>query len=180
MPSCAADACGSPTRHGIVTRSSGSSTRGACVAKGEQWYLLAAVYARSDEGAERTYRVDRIQAAIVTDEKSVRPSDLDLADAWERVVGLVREQRAAASATLIVDEAIVPFLRESLGADAVVELSTERQRVHARVSAPTVPLLARRLAGWAEYFEVVEPDEVRAELARLGVVLEARNADPRQ
>lgn len=145
------------------------------VAKGEQWYLLGAV-----DGAERTYRVDRIQAASVTDEKSERPSDLDMADAWERVVGVVREQRAAASATLIVDEAIVPFLRESLGADAVVEESTEGQRVRARVSAPTVPLLARRLAGWAEYFEVREPAEVRAELARLGAVLGARNVDSRQ
>ena len=132
------------------------------------------------EGAERTYRVDRIQAAEVTDEPSVRPSDLDLADAWERVVGVVREQRAAASATIIVDEAIVAFLRESLGADAVVDLSEEHQRVRARVSAPTVALLARRLAGWAEYFEVVEPVEVRAELARLGAVLRARNADLRQ
>ena len=145
------------------------------VAKGDQWYLLGAV-----EGAERTYRVDRIQAAEVTDEPSVRPSDLDVADAWERVVGVVREQRAAASATIIVDAAIVAFLRESLGADAVVDLSEEHQRVRARVSAPTAALLARRLAGWAEYFELVEPVEVRAELARLGAVLRARNADLRQ
>jgi predicted DNA-binding transcriptional regulator YafY len=151
------------------------------VAKGDQWYLLGAVRAPGEtQGAERTYRVDRIQAATVTDEQSVRPSDLDLADAWERVVGVVREQRAAASATLIVDEAIVPFLRESLGVDAVVELSTDRERVRARVSAPTVPLLARRLAGWAEYFDVVEPREVRAELARLGAQLSARNADTQQ
>ena len=145
------------------------------VATGEQWYLLGAV-----DGAERTYRVDRIQAATVTDEQSARPSDLDLADSWERVVGVVREQRAAASTTLIVDEAIVPFLRESLGADAVVEVSAERQRVRARVSAPTVPLLARRLAGWAEYFEVIESREVRAELARIGAVLVARSAESRQ
>ena len=151
------------------------------VAKGEQWYLLGAVRAPGEtQGAERTYRVDRIQAATVTDEQSVRPSDLDLADAWERVVGVVREQRAAASATLTVDEAIVPFLRESLGADAVVEVATEGQRVRARVTAPTVALLARRLAGWAEYFEVIEPAEVRAELTRLGAVLGARNADPHQ
>ena len=151
------------------------------VAKGDQWYLLGAVRAPGEtQGAERAYRVDRIQAATVTDERSVRPSDLDLAEAWERAVGMVREQRAAASATLIVDEAIVPFLRESLGADAVVEESTEGQRVRVRASAPTVPLLARRLAGWAEYFEVIEPGEVRAELARLGAVLGARNADPPQ
>ena len=151
------------------------------VAKGEQWYLLGAVRQPGEaQGAERTYRVDRIQAATVTDEESVRPNDLDLADAWERVVGAVREQRAAASATLIVDEAILAFLREALGADAVVELSTEGQRVRARVSAPTVSLLARRLAGWAEYFDVIEPGEVRAELARLGAVLGARNAGPQQ
>jgi hypothetical protein len=92
----------------------------------------------------------------------------------------VREQRAAASATLLVDEAIVPFLREALGADAVTEVSTEHERVRAMVSAPTLRLLARRLAGWAEYFAVLEPRGLRTELARLGAELGARNADAPQ
>ena len=146
------------------------------VEKGDQWYLLGAV--RTDgavDGAERTYRVDRVQAAVVSDEESVRPSDLDLADAWQRVVGTVREQRAAASSTLLVDAAIVPFLREALGADAVEELASDLDRVRVRATAPTPALLARRLAGWAEYLTVVEPTAVREELARLGAALVERN-----
>lgn len=144
------------------------------VEKGDQWYLLGAV-----DGAERTYRVDRMTAATVTDEESVRPSDLDLADAWQRVVGAVQEQRAAASATLLIDEAVVAFLRDALGADAVTDVAEDAaphaQRARIRVSAPTLGLLARRIAGWAEYFEVVEPSELRRELARLGDALTDRN-----
>jgi predicted DNA-binding transcriptional regulator YafY len=148
------------------------------VAKGEQWYLVAGVREPGErQGAERTYRVDRIRAATLTNEESVRPSDFDLADAWERVVGEVRERRAAASAVLLVDEAIVPFLRDALGADAVTEHSTEHARTRLHVTAPTVPLLARRIAGWAEYLEVLEPVTVRDALARLGAELVARNVN---
>jgi predicted DNA-binding transcriptional regulator YafY len=155
------------------------------VEKGGRWYFLGAVHSTgSADGAERTYRVDRISAATVTEEQSVRPRDLDLADAWERVVGAMRAQRAAASALLLVDAAVLPFLRESLGADSVEELTmdaaADAERTRVRVTAPTVPLLARRLAGWAEYLSVVEPDSVRTELARLGAVLTARNGDTQQ
>ncbi len=151
------------------------------VEKGDTWYLLGAVRTEGAvDGAERTYRVDRIQEATVTDEESVRPSDLDLADAWQRVVGAVREQRAAASSTLLVDDAIVPFLRETLGADSVDELGTAEGRTRVQVAAPTTSLLARRLAGWAEYLTVVDSDALERELARLGAVLVARNGDDRQ
>lgn len=140
------------------------------VSKDDTWYLLGVV-----DGAERTYRVDRISAATVSDAPSTRPSDLDLADAWQRVVEVVREQRAAAFATLIVDEAIVPLLRDALGADGVEDATAHDERVRVRVSAPTVPLLARRLAGWTEYFTVIDSADLRAELRRIGAALVVRN-----
>ncbi len=37
-------------------------------------------------------------------------------------------------------------------------------------------MIAERLAGWGGYAEVVGPDEVRAELARIGSELVARYA----
>ncbi len=49
------------------------------VAKGNMWYLIAAV-----EGEIRTYRVSRVQAARVTDQPCMRPNDFDLAAYWEQ------------------------------------------------------------------------------------------------
>ncbi|MBC7814096.1 MAG: YafY family transcriptional regulator [Burkholderiales bacterium] len=49
------------------------------VAKGNVWYLVAAV-----DGSLRTYRVSRVRAAVVTDEPAVRPDDFDLAAYWRQ------------------------------------------------------------------------------------------------
>jgi len=140
------------------------------VRKREHWYLLGAV-----GGAERTYRVDRMLEAVVTEEAAVRPDDLDLGELWARVTDEVERQRAGASATVVADTGIVPLLRTQFGQRAVVEAPVDELRSRVRVTAPTEQLLARGLAGWAEYLDVVEPGSLRQELARLGRVLVARN-----
>ncbi len=47
------------------------------VAKGSAWYLAASV-----ESEFRTYRVSRVQEAVLLDEPCVRPKDFDLAASW--------------------------------------------------------------------------------------------------
>lgn len=141
------------------------------VRKREQWYLLGAV-----DGAERTYRVDRMLRAEVTDAPASRPDDLDLAEVWERVTAAVDAQQASASASIVADAGIVPLLRTQFGQQAVVEATIDPMRSRVRVTAPTEQLLARGLAGWGEYLDVVEPASLRDELRRLGEVLVARNA----
>jgi len=113
--------------------------------------------------------------ASVTDEPAERPDDLDLAELWERVTAEVEEQRAAASATVIVDSGIVPLLHTQFGQRAVHEASVDAMRSRVRITAPTEQLLARGLAGWAEFVEVEEPASLRAELLRLGRALVERN-----
>jgi predicted DNA-binding transcriptional regulator YafY len=49
------------------------------VAKGRIWYLVADV-----EGETRTYRISRIQQAVILDEPCTRPPDFDLAGYWQR------------------------------------------------------------------------------------------------
>lgn len=142
------------------------------VRKREHWYLVGAV-----DGAERTYRVDRMLEAEATDESAERPDGLDLADVWDRVTAEVAERRAAATATIHVDAGIVPLLRTQFGQQAIEEVRLDDIRARVRVSAPTEQLLARGLAGWAEYFEVVEPASLRAELVRLGRALVERNTE---
>ncbi|MEV1129661.1 WYL domain-containing protein [Agromyces sp. NPDC049794] len=141
------------------------------VRKHDRWYLLAGV-----EGAERTYRVDRILEAEVTDAPAERPDGLDLAEVWERVTAAVDEQRAAATATILVDTGIVPLLSTQFGQRAVDDEPVDPIRSRVRVTAPTEQLLARGLAGWGEYVEVLEPASVRDELRRLGEALVRRNA----
>jgi len=141
------------------------------VQKQEHWYLLGAV-----DGAERTYRVDRMLDAAPTDEPAVRPEGLDLADVWERVTAAVDEQRAAATATIVVDSGIVPLLHTQFGQRAVDATGLDPGRSRVVVTAPTEVIIARGLAGWAEYLEVVEPESLRRELHRLGAALVARNA----
>ncbi|MDQ0575079.1 helix-turn-helix transcriptional regulator [Agromyces albus] len=140
------------------------------VEKHEVWYLLGGV-----AGAERTYRVDRIVEAIVVDEAAQRPADFDLAEAWERVMHEVNEHRERASAVVITDTAILPFLRERFGERSMSAESVDEHRTRIRVTAPTESLLARSLAGWADHLEVVEPESVRVELKRLGSELVRRN-----
>jgi len=140
------------------------------VRKRDHWYLLGAV-----EADERTYRVDRMLEASITDEPADRPDDLDLVELWERVTAEVEEQRAAASATVLVDRGIVPLLHTQFGQRAVHGASVDEVRSRVRITAPTEQLLARGLAGWAEYVEVEEPASLRAELGRLGRVLVERN-----
>jgi predicted DNA-binding transcriptional regulator YafY len=141
------------------------------VHKQGRWYLIGAV-----DGAERTYRVDRMIGATMTDEPATRPDDLDLAELWERVTAEVDAQRASAKATIVVDTGIVALLRTQFGQRAVVEEPIDPMRSRVRVTAPTDQLLARGLAGWAEFFEVIEPTALRDELRRLGVALVRRNS----
>jgi len=94
---------------------------------------------------------------------------------WERVTAVVEQQRAGASATVVVDAGIVPLLHTQFGQRAVHEASVDPMRSRVRVTAPTEQLLARGLAGWAEYLVVEEPESLREELARLGRELVERN-----
>ncbi|WP_022892440.1 helix-turn-helix transcriptional regulator [Agromyces subbeticus] len=140
------------------------------VQKQEHWYLLGTV-----DGAERTYRVDRMRNAVRTGEAADRPVDLDLAEVWERVTAAVDRQRASASATIFVESGIVPLLQTQFGQRAVEQVQLDPGRSRVRVTAPTATMIARGLAGWAEYVEVVEPESLRHELHRLGEALVARN-----
>ena len=138
----------------------------AVVEKNEIWYLLGLA-----DGAERTYRVDRIIGLEVTTESAVRPDGWDGAAAWERVVGEVRELRPAAVSTVVVAASAVPWLSERFGRESVELVSEAGMHATLRITAPTELMLARGLAGWGDELVSVEPAAVRKELARIGASL---------
>ncbi|WP_033439927.1 helix-turn-helix transcriptional regulator [Saccharothrix sp. NRRL B-16314] len=138
------------------------------VDKDEVWYLVAGT-----EAGERTFRVDRVVSARVTDEVFVRPADFDLSSAWDRVVSEVERRRSAVSAVVSVEARYASVLRDQFGRHCEV-VEEVGGRVGLRLSATTPLMIAQVLAGWGGLVEVVESEGVRAELARLGAELVAR------
>jgi predicted DNA-binding transcriptional regulator YafY len=138
------------------------------VDKDDLWYLIAGT-----ERGRRTFRIDRIARAVVTEEPARRPADFDLDAAWQEVVDEVEGRQTACTATVVVDARLVRVLRRQFGRHCeVVEECDGRATV--RVSAPRPVMIAQHLAGWGVGLEVVEPDAVRGELERIGRELVGR------
>jgi predicted DNA-binding transcriptional regulator YafY len=140
------------------------------VDKDDTWYLLAGT-----ERGQRTFRVDRIIAAEPVDLPAEHPPDgFSLASAWAQVVSEVENRRARTWATVLIQARFVPILHDHFGRHFRVggELGDGRTRVH--LAAPTPRDIARNLAGWGAMVEVIEPESVQVELARIGGELTAR------
>jgi predicted DNA-binding transcriptional regulator YafY len=134
------------------------------------WYLVAGT-----EAGQRTFRVDRIASAEVTDLPAERPDDFDLSAEWARVVAEMEQRRSLVSAVVLIDARFLPVLRSHFGRHCEV-IAQDDGRVRARVAAHMARSIAEQLAGWGAMVEVVEPESVRAELARIGLELTERYA----
>ncbi len=128
------------------------------------------------EKGRRTFRVDRIAAAEITDEPAERPSDFELESAWDEVVEQMEERRSRTWATVLVEQRYLPVMRDRFGRHCHVDDLLADGRARVRVGAP-IPLdLARNLAGWGGLVDVEGPAEVRQLLARIGAELSERYA----
>jgi len=149
------------------------------VSKGSTWYLVAG----TSKGL-RTFRVARVQDASLTDDPVERPVGFDLAAEWRRVVAGFDGPRPQVHATIRLDARALPSLRAQFGAHmALAETEQPGADGHETVvvGGPSTTVIAEHLAGWGARITVVEPDEVRAELCRLGqelVALHAPDAGP--
>ncbi len=133
------------------------------------WYLIAGT-----EKGSRTFRVDRIADAQLSDETFRRPDDFELSAAWDEVVGAMERRRAATSATARIAPSLLPVLRDQQGRHCEVDGPVADGRVQVRITAPTPRMIAQQLAGWGAEIEVLGPPEVCEELARLGAELVRR------
>jgi predicted DNA-binding transcriptional regulator YafY len=141
--------------------------------KDEIWYLIAGT-----PRGQRTFRVDRIADAVVTEETFDRPADFDLSGAWEQVVTEMEQRRSLVSATVLVAARFAYVLQDQYGRHCEVLDTLDDGRVRVRLAAPTPLMIAQPLAGWGAMIEVEDSPAVRAELARLGAELVARYAEP--
>ena len=136
------------------------------VSKGSTWYLVAG----TAKGL-RTFRVARVQDASLTDDPVERPPGFELAAEWRRVVAGFDGLRPQVHATIRLDARALPSLRAQFGADmalAETEQPGDDGLETVVVGGPSVRVIAEHLAGWGARITVVEPDELRADLHRLG------------
>ncbi|MEQ4720083.1 WYL domain-containing protein [Nonomuraea sp. B19D2] len=142
------------------------------VDKDDVWYLVAGT-----EAGQRTFRVDRIAGAAVTELTFERPEGFELSQAWGQVVDEMERRRSLLTATVLIAERFLPVLRSHFGRHCEVVAAEQDGRVRVRVAAPMALTIAEQLAGWGSRVEVVEPDEVRSQLARIGSELVERYRD---
>ncbi|MGH9212274.1 MAG: helix-turn-helix transcriptional regulator [Acidimicrobiales bacterium] len=143
------------------------------VAKGQVWYLIA-----DTEAGLRTFRVGRARSVELTDQPVVRPDGFDLAETWQSVVAKMDERRATFRTVVRASRTALPWLRGSFGNRATVGDTTDAGWVEVVVRGHSPESVAAELAAFGDYVDVVEPDEVRDHLARLGASLVSRYGQP--
>ena len=157
---------------GYVARNREPSTRVVhplgLAAKGWAWYLVA----DTDAGL-RTFRVDRMTAVEPTGESVVRPDGFVLAEAWKLIAEEVDQRRMPSTARALSTPPALGWCRWMFGNRLRIGPSQPDGRVEVEVRGHSVRSLAADLASFAGYVEVVDPPELRAELARLGSALTA-------
>ena len=138
------------------------------VSKGSVWYLVAGT-----EAGLRTFKVWRVQLVAFTDEPVHRPPGFDLAKIWQEVVTSLDEQRALTRIRALVDPALLGALRGHFGNQLTVA-DTSDGRLAVEIGVPGTRSAARELAGYCFGLEVLDPPEVRGELAAIGARLVER------
>ncbi|WP_293695440.1 YafY family protein [uncultured Agrococcus sp.] len=136
------------------------------VNKGDRWYLVGV---RPGE-EPRTFRMDRVASVTVTDEPAEWPTDFDLDAHWRRFAERIEARRSLVRATVRLPSRYLWVLRDHFG--AYLEVREEYgDVVEISVAAHTARSIAEQLAGWGATIDVLEPAEVRAELAQIGTEL---------
>lgn len=133
------------------------------VAKGNVWYLIAAV-----EGELRTYRVSRVQAARITGEPCVRPIGFDLAAYWEDSKARFVTNLPRYPAVVRVDAAILPRLRYG-GWFARIEETGEAGPdgwIRVAIRFETEEEACSFVLGFGPQIEVLDPAALREKVLR--------------
>lgn len=155
------------------------------VAKVGRWYLVARGEATRDEEV-RTYRVDRIDTAVLAEEApGTDAEEFDLVAYWNEHIQQIEEFRSSVAGIIRAPEWTRPILENHFGSYMTVtsngsgvasdssEDTAPEGHFIAEVRANLIVALAEQLAGWGRQIEVLEPPEVRRELGRIGAELSA-------
>jgi predicted DNA-binding transcriptional regulator YafY len=133
------------------------------VSKHPHWYLVAGT-----DAGQRTFRVDRVVTVTPTDDPVVRPDGFDLDEVWRSVLDELDRRRAPLRALAVVEPEWVGAVRDILGNRVGIGPHAPDGRVELELRGHTARSLAADLACLGDAIEVLEPDAVRTELARIG------------
>jgi predicted DNA-binding transcriptional regulator YafY len=157
---------GEETRLGYVARDRVASTRVVhplgLAARGSTWYLVA-----NTEAGLRTFRVDRITSVEPTGQAVVRPDGFDLADAWRLIADEVDQRRAPVRARGVVSGDGVGLCGWVFGTRVRIGPSRPDGMVEVEFRGYSHKSLAGEIAGLGSMAEILDPPEVRAQLARI-------------
>ncbi len=134
------------------------------VLKAGRWYLLAAVKERV-----RIYRLDKVLDVTALDVTFTRPPSFDIGKAWKANVARFEAGLQQGSATLRMQASSIPRLGSisAAMAEPLLDASSDAQGWReARVPIESIRYAASLLLGFADQVEVVEPNELRVEIAR--------------
>ncbi len=155
---------------GYVARDRAESTRivhpSGLAAKGSIWYLVA-----DTEAGLRTFRVDRVTSVEGTGAEVVRPDGFDLAEAWRLIREEVDQLRSPIQVRLAAAPGIIGILRMVFDTKVRVGGARPDGRVDVEIAGAHIDALAGQIGGFGGAVEVLEPLELRDELARIGVEL---------
>jgi predicted DNA-binding transcriptional regulator YafY len=150
------------------------------VSKGTVWYLVG-----DTEKGMRTFRVWRVQSVESLGVPAVEPPGFDLAEHWQTVVDEMAELRTEQLVQVLVGGTevdgeqlpgteVVGWLWGHFGTRMTVGVADAEGRVPVEIGFGDVQRPAMELAGYAHLLEVLDPPEVREDLAGIGARLQAR------
>lgn len=161
---------GAQVRLGYVGRTGAETERTVhplgLVAKGRSWYLIA-----HTETGQRTFRIDRVSSADLTDQAVHRPKDFDLVESWREIADEVDRRRTPIEIHATCAPAGISLLRVAMGDDLEIGGTTADGRITVVIRGPSEYGLAGHLAGLVEWLEVTSPPGVRDHLAAIGHAL---------
>jgi predicted DNA-binding transcriptional regulator YafY len=133
------------------------------VSKGTVWYLVA----DTDAGL-RTFRVWRVQSVQLTNDPVRRPPGFDLAETWQGIVARLDEQRQTNRVEALADPSIMGWLRGHFGNRLTIGGPLDDGRIAVEIGFPPSHNASLDLAGYSAGLEVVNPPELREQLAAIG------------
>jgi predicted DNA-binding transcriptional regulator YafY len=127
------------------------------VAKGSVWYLVA------NTGKEpRTYRVSRIEEAVILEQPSARPADFDLATYWEHSAAEFREKLPRYYATFLASPAVMRWVRYR--GWRLEQEAPEGDSIRLRLRFDAEEEAVQFALSFGGDIEVVEPDGLRSKV----------------
>lgn len=128
------------------------------VAKRSVWYLIGEA-----DGGKRTYRISRLQDAVMLEERFERPADFDLAAYWEQSIGEFKQSLPKLPALIELQESLLARLtRERYVKIIMSEPSVKRPGwLSARVEFQSAESALEIVLSCGSRIKVLEPSALR-------------------